>query len=144
MASAAPAGADTAPPVEAPAGRRLFMRLMAVQVLTMLGLVAVLMALFYVERNATVARLAATAWTPALLQALDRGGAPLVALQQRDTRPAGALTLPAGGPRTAALRETLGRGGIRIGEVALDPGPAQAVLWLQVPVSYTHLTLPTN
>jgi two-component system osmolarity sensor histidine kinase EnvZ len=120
------------PATDHPAGRRLFMRLMAVQLLTMLGLVAVLMALFYVERNATVARLAATAWTPALLQALDRGGAPPVVLQQRATRPDGALTLPAGGPRTRALRETLGRSGIRVGEVALDPGPAQAVLWLQV------------
>jgi two-component system, OmpR family, osmolarity sensor histidine kinase EnvZ len=108
------------------------MRLMTVQLLTMLGLIAVLMALFYVERNATVARLAASAWTPALLQALDRGSAPPVALQQRAMRPDGALTLPAGGPRTKALRETLGRGGIPIGEVALDPGPEPAMLWLQV------------
>jgi two-component system osmolarity sensor histidine kinase EnvZ len=127
-----PASDPASDPTTEPAGRRLFARLMAVQLLTMLGLVAVLMALFYVDRNATVARLAATAWTPALLQALDRGSAPPVVLQQRATRPGGALTLPAGGPRTKALRETLARGGIRVGEVALDPGPAQAVLWLQV------------
>ena len=123
-----------ASPPEAPAGRRLFLRLMAVQLLTMLGLVAVLMALFYAERNAAVARLAASAWTPALLHALDRGHAPPppAVLRQRAVRPDGALTLPGAGPRTAALRDALARSGIRVGEVALEPGAEPATLWLEV------------
>jgi len=133
-AAAAAAAADGLPPLppEAPAGRRLFVRLMAVQLLTMLGLVAVLMALFYAERNATVARLAASAWTPALLQALERGQAPPVALLQRAARPDAALTLPGGGPRATALRETLARGGIRIGEVALERASEPGTLWLEM------------
>ena len=119
-------------PAEVPAGRRLFVRLMAVQLLTMLGLLAVLMALFYGERNAAVARMAAGAWMPALLQALDRGQAPPPVLQQRAARPEGALTLPGAGPRTKALREALARGGIRLGEVALEPRGEPGTLWLEV------------
>ena len=119
-------------PAEVPAGRRLFMRLMAAQLLTMLGLVAVLMVLFHVERNVTVAQLAGTAWTPALLQALQRGNAPPVPLQQRAGRPEGALTLPAAGPRAAALRQALAHGGITVREVALDRSTEPATLWLEV------------
>jgi two-component system, OmpR family, osmolarity sensor histidine kinase EnvZ len=116
-----------------PAGRGLFMRLMAVQLLTMLGLMAVLGVLFYAERNATVAQLAARAWTPALREALGAGGSgqPL-ALQQRASRPDDALTLPAISPRAAALRETLRRGGIAVGEIALDRSGPRPVLWLAV------------
>ena len=108
------------------------MRLMAVQLLTMLGLVLVLMGLFHFERSLTVSRLAASAWLPALRQALDRGSVPPPAVPQRATRPDDAFTLPRGGPRTEVLREALARGGVRVGDMALERGGDPGTLWLEV------------
>lgn len=113
----------------------LFVRLL----LTQLGLVMVLLlvfgALFYVERNSTIAVLYADLWAPQLAQAVGvsaNAGAPLQ-VQRSDVKPIHTRPLPAIAPRFAALRQRLKAHGLQVQDMLLSrQGPGAPMVWLQV------------
>ncbi len=115
----------------------LFRRLVVAQTIGSLALVLVFGAVFYAERNRTVARLTAERWAPALRAAAGLGGAvPGVpsALEVRTspTRPAGAIPSSRWAPRIATLRATLREDGVPAGEVVFTHGAPDAVTWIEV------------
>jgi len=116
----------------------LFTRLLLVQVLLATTLTVVYARLFYVERNAAVARLVAERWAPTLHQATGwPEGAPgaLRALQRSDVQPAGAQGSRLAAPRVTALRNELRGAGVPVENavVARSPGATNLVVWLQIP-----------
>ena len=112
----------------------LFTRLLLAQ----LGLVAVLAvviaALFYVERNVTIALLYAERWAPQLASAAGLTPTPASPgeVLRRDAPPASARRLWAHTPRFAALREALAARGVAVGDIALGLDAPEPVVWLQV------------
>jgi two-component system, OmpR family, osmolarity sensor histidine kinase EnvZ len=121
-------------PAPAPLRRRdsLFARLLLTQALLGLGFMLLFGALFYVERNVTVARLMAERWAPALREA---AGAPASmpaapALLRRVERPPLAITAPAIGPRMAALESALRQRGVPLADMAVALGEQGPLLWL--------------
>ena len=115
----------------------LFRRLVIAQAIGSFALLLVFTAVFYVERNRTVARLTAERWTPALRAAAGWGDrAPPVpaamSVRVSDERPAGALSTNAWAPRIAALRSTLREQGVPAGEVVFTRGVPRAVTWIEV------------
>lgn len=113
----------------------LFVQLLALQ----LGLTVLVMlvfgALFYAERNRALASLQGELWAPVLQQALrmPEGSLPSQVLATQRERPAQALWLSFGGPRIAALRDTLRSHGLPVRDLAFarNPHPGDgALVWL--------------
>lgn len=113
----------------------LLLRLLLMQALLALAMVALFAAFFYAERNITVARLLADRWAPALQLALGRplpeGAVPSVVLQRAESMP-DAVPVPTVGPRLAALQDSLGTHGIQVEQAAISLGGQAPVLWLRV------------
>lgn len=117
----------------------LFARLLLAQALLTIALTAVLAALFYGERNRTVAQLVAERWAPVLRDAAGvtapprtEGDRPLL---RSATRPSRTVWAPAAAPRLSALREALRAQGIEVHDMAFarDAAAADApTLWLAV------------
>jgi two-component system, OmpR family, osmolarity sensor histidine kinase EnvZ len=122
------------------AGRSLFSRLLLAQMLLALALTAMLVGLFYVERNRTVAQLVAARWSPALLH-LAGGGALASAqslapgpLHQALERPASRFDIVSLTPRLAQLREVLGEAGVPVHEALVGAGAPGGVsrVWVRL------------
>jgi two-component system, OmpR family, osmolarity sensor histidine kinase EnvZ len=123
-----------------PRASSLFVRLLIAQVVVTVALTATLAAVFYLERNRTVAQLVAVRWTPALKRLA--GGATPESLGERapgavytaSGRPADAFELASMTPRLAMVREALLDEGLPVLELVLTPPPASGgtvpVLWL--------------
>jgi two-component system osmolarity sensor histidine kinase EnvZ len=113
----------------------LFTRLL----LTQLGLVTALMlvfgALFFVERNATIAVLYADLWAPQLALAAGvpgRVGAPLQ-VQRSMVTPENTHPLPTIAPRFVALRQRLQEHGLQVDDMRLGrQGGDASLIWLQI------------
>lgn len=112
----------------------LFAYLLRAQTLVSVSLVLALALLFAVERNRTVAELAAQALAPALLaeQGQATGRALQQPLQRATQLPQGAVLAGDWSPRLQALRQTLAQHGVDVQALAFSKGAGQAVLWLQV------------
>ncbi len=115
----------------------LFRRLVLAQTIASLALVLVFGAVFYAERNRTVAKLAAERWAPALRAAAGYGaavsGAPAtVEVRVSETRPAGAIPASRWAPRIVTLRSTLREDGVPAGDVVFTRGAPHAVTWIEV------------
>lgn len=113
----------------------LFARLLLAQTALALGLALVFGALFYVERNRTVAVLYAERWAPVLASAAGltpESSAPPAVLRAADGPPAGHRRLGLHAPRMMALREALAARGVPVDEVALGLREAQPIVWLHV------------
>ncbi len=125
----------------------LFTRLLLVQVLLAVTLMAGYAKLFYVERNVAVARLVAAHWAPALRAAAGwpmggSGGAvggpgtpgAMRDIRRSDALPAGLPLTPLAAPRMAALTDELRRLGVPLLNTLVEPsaGPTEPVIWLQV------------
>jgi two-component system, OmpR family, osmolarity sensor histidine kinase EnvZ len=121
--------------------RSLFSRLFAAQVLVSIVLTATLSALFYADRNRTVAQLVASRWAPALRSvargetiaaARERAPGPLYAAAAAP--PAGALRLAAIAPRLQMMRDALAEEGVPVIDLAFSRETADATaaptLWL--------------
>jgi two-component system osmolarity sensor histidine kinase EnvZ len=113
----------------------LFARLLVMQGLLTLALVALLAVVFYAERNITVSRLLAERWAPSLRAALNEpadapGRTP--AFRRLAEAPAFFLTTPPIVPRMAALRETLAAHGVVVERVAIGYGEDGPQLWLRL------------
>ena len=115
----------------------LFTRLLLVQVLLAITLMTGYAMLFYVERNAAVARLVAERWAPALRAAAGMpDGSPDAVrdVRRSDTPPAGILRPPLEAPRMAALNDELRRLGVPVQSSLIErsTSAARSMLWLQV------------
>jgi len=115
----------------------LFRRLVLAQTIGAFALLLVFGAVFYVERNRTVAKLTAERWAPALRAAAGLGhiasDAPgPVAVLTSDERPARALPTSAWAPRITMLRSTLRADGVPAGEVVFTSGAPRPVTWVEV------------
>ena len=120
--------------------RSLFTRLLIAQVLVTIVLTATLAALFYVERNRTIAQLVALRWAPALRLLAD--GAPIESARARapgplyaaSQRPAKVLAIAAITPRLAMVRDALVEEGVPVLDVAMAAESAEQTdvptLWL--------------
>lgn len=105
--------------------RSLFARLLIAQVLVTIVLTATLAALFYVERNRTVAQLVALRWAPALQ--LVASGASIESAQARapgplfaaSERPAKVFAIAAITPRLAMVRNALVEEGVPVLDLAM-------------------------
>jgi len=122
--------------------RSLFAHVLVAQVLMAIVLPAALAALFYVERNLTVAQLVASIWSPTLKQLAQdvpieavhaRAPGPLYV---RPTRPDRALDVTAMSPRLTALREQLIAKGVPIRAAMFglsgSSSGAATVVWLEL------------
>lgn len=123
--------------MDRPAWRRdsLFRRLLLLQVLLGLGYVLLFGAVFYAERNATVARLLADRWAPTLLALTGvptRSGPTGPVPVLRDQRPPQAVTAPAFGPRLAVLDAALRERGVPLRSMAVAIGEGGPAFWLEV------------
>jgi two-component system osmolarity sensor histidine kinase EnvZ len=115
----------------------LFRRLVLAQTLGAFALLFVFAAMFYVERNRTVAKLTAERWAPALRAAAGladvAASTPGVqAVLTSDERPARAISTSAWAPRIAMLRSTLRADGVPAGEVAFTGAVPRPVTWIAV------------
>ena len=115
----------------------LFRRLVVAQTIGSLALVLVFGAVFYAERNRTVARLTAERWAPALRAAAGFGGTvssppAVVEVRVSETRPAGAIPSSRWAPRIVTLRSTLREDGVPAGEVVFTHGVPHPVTWIEV------------
>ncbi|MEP6504770.1 MAG: histidine kinase dimerization/phospho-acceptor domain-containing protein, partial [Betaproteobacteria bacterium] len=115
----------------------LFRRLVVAQAIGSFALLLVFGAVFYVERNRTVARLTAERWAPALRAAAGLGDADArapeaIAVRTSSERPAGAIPSNAWAPRIAMLRSTLREDGVPAGEVVFTRGVSRPVTWVEV------------
>jgi two-component system, OmpR family, osmolarity sensor histidine kinase EnvZ len=120
--------------------RSLFSRLLIAQVLVTIVLTVTLAALFYVERNRTVAQLIALRWAPALQ--LVAGGAPIETARARapgplyaaSERPAKVFTIAAFTPRLAMVHDALVEEGVPVLDLAMAPESTERAdvptLWL--------------
>ncbi len=120
--------------------RSLFTRLLLAQVVVTVVLTATLAALFYVERNRTVAELVAVRWAPALKRAA--GGAPIASVSDgapgtiytAHERPVNAFEIASLSPRMAMLRDALLDEGLPLVDLALAPeevsGKRVPVMWI--------------
>ena len=120
--------------------RSLFARLLVAQVLVAIVLTGLLGAVFYVERNRTVARLVTLQWEPALRLLAD--GAPVDAvravapgpLQIAAQRPSSLLLLADVAPRLSMVRQTMVDAGLPVLDLAIardaDRSGGSPPLWL--------------
>jgi two-component system osmolarity sensor histidine kinase EnvZ len=113
----------------------LFTRLLLVQVLLAIMLMASYASLFKLERNAAVARLVAERWAPTLRAA---AGWPhdtpevLREVRRGDSLQADRLQAPLATPRMVALDDELRRLGVPVQNTLVDSGSDVPLLWLQV------------
>lgn len=125
-------------------GDSLFARLLLTQAVMVLLLGLVVGAIFYVERNVTVATLVADRWAPALARAAGQdsaAAAPLPVLR-REGPPPDARSTWRHAPRFAALRVALQARDLAVDEILLEPGDGQPLLWLHLrPVGRAPLWL---
>ncbi len=112
----------------------LFSRLLLAQTGLVLALGLVVGALFYAERNITIATLYADRWAPQLAGAagLASEPAPLVAVLRRDDAPPAARRPSMDTPRFVALRQVLASRGVPVDDVMLGFGEPEAMVWLHV------------
>jgi two-component system osmolarity sensor histidine kinase EnvZ len=112
----------------------LFARLLLAQIALVLVLGLLIGALFYVERNVTVAVLYADRWAPQLARAAGLAAQPFAPVQvlSRTTAPTPARRISPNVPRFAALRRALAERGVPVDEVMLSFGAPDAVVWLHV------------
>jgi len=115
----------------------LFTRLLLVQLLLAIALMAGYAMLFRVERNAAVARLVAERWAPTLRVAAgwpDGTAGALREVQRSNTPPAGNLRPPLAVPRMAALNDELRNLGVPVQATLIEGtfSGASPMLWLQV------------
>lgn len=115
----------------------LFTRLLLVQALLAITLMVGYARLFFVERNASVARLVAERWAPTLRQAAgwpERASGTIRELRRSSAPPPDLLRPPFAAPRMAALDDELRRLGVPVQDTRIEraSGVTGAVLWLQV------------
>jgi two-component system, OmpR family, osmolarity sensor histidine kinase EnvZ len=113
----------------------LFARLLMAQIGLALALGLVFGALFYVERNVTIAVLYAERWAPQLASAagLVAGpGAPAPEVMRRSAPPERARRPWAHTPRFAALRDALATRGVPVDDVVLGLSGPEPTVWLHV------------
>jgi two-component system, OmpR family, osmolarity sensor histidine kinase EnvZ len=125
--------------------RSLFSRLLLAQAVLAVALTVLLAALFYSERNRTVAQLVAERWAPVLREAAGLAVTPRAPGFQTSspplrsaTRPARTVWAPAAAPRLSALREALRAQGVEVQEMAFARNAAATdtpTLWLAVATS---------
>jgi two-component system osmolarity sensor histidine kinase EnvZ len=112
----------------------LFSRLLLAQIalVSLLGLL--LGALFYVERNVTIATLYAERWAPELASAAGLKSAPETPtpVLRRADPPERARLPSQNAPRFAALRQALQARGVPVAEVMLTLGGPEPMVWLHV------------
>lgn len=126
---------DTAPAPRRRAPSGLFGQLLRLQIALVLIVMLVFGALFYAERNRALATLQAELWAPVLRRALEDPAAPLPPplIERRQEPPALSVRPLLGGPRIAALRDTLIARGVPLRELAFAAGRGAgegAVVWL--------------
>jgi two-component system osmolarity sensor histidine kinase EnvZ len=113
----------------------LFTRLLLVQMLLAITLMASYASLFKLERNAAVARLVAERWAPTLRAA---AGWPhdtpevLREVRRGDSLQADRLHTPLATPRMVALDDELRHLGVPVQNTLVDNGSDVPLLWLQV------------
>jgi two-component system, OmpR family, osmolarity sensor histidine kinase EnvZ len=122
--------------------RSLFSRLLLAQAVLAVALTALLAALFYGERNRTVAQLVAERWAPVLREAVGLAEPPRAPGVEANppplrsaTRPARTVWAPAAAPRLSALRQALRAHGVEVQEMAFARDAAAVgtpTLWLAV------------
>jgi two-component system osmolarity sensor histidine kinase EnvZ len=113
----------------------LFARLLRAQLGLVAGLGLVIWALFYVERNVTVATLYAEAWAPQLASAAGLTPAPLASasqVEQRRTAPDESRRVSAVAPRFVALRAALQANGVPVEELRIQLTRPQPKVWVRV------------
>jgi two-component system osmolarity sensor histidine kinase EnvZ len=113
----------------------LFARALLMQTLVAIGLLLVLGAGVYVERNVAVGRLVGERWAPALRQAAgwnEGAPAPLPEVLRSETRPSLAVESLRISPRMGALDEELRRRGVPVQEAVIARGEDGPALWLLV------------
>jgi two-component system osmolarity sensor histidine kinase EnvZ len=121
----------------------LFTRLLLVQALLAITLIAGYASLFKLERNAAVARLVAERWAPTLRAAagwpIRESGAPGTLdarreVQRSDVPPAGVSRAPLATPRMAAMNDELMRLGVPVENTLVEgsSGSTGPIVWLQV------------
>jgi two-component system, OmpR family, osmolarity sensor histidine kinase EnvZ len=107
--------------------RSLFTRLLVAQVLLAVVLTAMLAALFYAERNRTVAQLVTARWAPALQRVAQGDGLALAQqiapgpLRGAAARPPDMFDIVTLTPRLTMLREALVEAGVPVQDVMLGP-----------------------
>lgn len=119
--------------------RSLFSRLLLAQAVLAVALTALLAALFYSERNRTVAQLVAERWAPVLREAAGQPQPPRAQESppplRSASRPAHTVWAPAAAPRLSALREALRVQGVEVQEMAFARNAAATdtpTLWLAI------------
>ncbi|MFT3954048.1 MAG: ATP-binding protein [Piscinibacter sp.] len=120
-----------------PRADSLFARLLLLQVLVAVMLVAVFGLLVYIERNVAVARLVGERWAPTLRHAAglppsEAGADAGRTLLRSEVRPAGSWRPPLAAPRLVALDEELSRRGLVVRDAVIARGASGPVLWLQL------------
>ncbi len=119
-----------------PRWNSLFLRLLVAQAVTAFALVTLFAALFYVERNRTVARLVAERWAPAL-RAAQTGEAPasvqpLQPAYRSTELPALSISGHQRSPRMSELAQALTARGVDVQEMAFSRGRPNPVVWIAV------------
>lgn len=114
----------------------LFSRLLVVQALTATALVLLFGALFYVERNITVARLVAERWAPSLHAVLtgqpaDRVTPALPVLRAAEL-PRASVRPRTWAPRAQVLVDSLRAGGVPVEDLAYTRTAGNPLVWLGV------------
>lgn len=119
-----------------PRWNSLFWRLLVAQAITAFALVMLFGALFYVDRNRTVARLVAERWAPALRAAQGAEAPMAVVPLQPAYRSAELPGLSISGrrmsPRMAELKQALSAHGVGVQEMAFSRGTPNPVVWIAV------------
>ena len=114
----------------------LFSRLLVLQALTATALVLLFGALFYVERNITVARLVAERWAPSLHAAATGQAAdsvtPALPVLRRDTLPSLSVHPRHWAPRAQVLVDSLRAGGVAVEDLAYSRTDGNPLVWVGV------------
>lgn len=119
-----------------PGGASLFARLLRAQLGLVLGLSLVIWALFYVERNVTVARLYAELWAPPLLAAAALAPPPTgleaAGVERRVEPPPRSRPVSPLAPRFRALRTALQERGLPVQDMRVEIGRGKPWIWIQI------------
>ena len=115
----------------------LFRRLVVAQALGAFALLIVFGSAFYIERNRTIARLAAQRWAPALRVAAGLGdgttrGPGAAAVRVSEQRPEDAIPSNNWAARITQLRATLRAEGVPAGEVVFTRAVPRPLTWVAI------------